>query len=83
MSKLFGIPIMSKLFSIPNLAINYVTVITFFVLQSLSNLQILDQLGNPMVETAENYRLFSIFHLHSLKALDGIEIVKISFYYYL
>jgi hypothetical protein len=45
-------------------------------MQALTNLQIVDQLGNPMCEKADNYRLFSIYHLNGLKALDGIEIVS-------
>ena len=43
--------------------------------QSLSNLIILDMHGNPLVTGAENYRLFVIYHLKSLKALDGTTIV--------
>ncbi|XP_059173305.1 leucine-rich repeat-containing protein 9-like isoform X2 [Physella acuta] len=42
-----------------------------FLLKSLSNLVILDMYGNPMVTAVENYRLFVIYHLRSLKALDG------------
>uniref|UniRef100_A0A8C4XE44 Leucine rich repeat containing 9 n=1 Tax=Erpetoichthys calabaricus TaxID=27687 RepID=A0A8C4XE44_ERPCA len=40
-------------------------------LKGLSNLIILDLFGNPIVQNQENYRLFVIFHLPTLKALDG------------
>ncbi|XP_039597283.1 leucine-rich repeat-containing protein 9 [Polypterus senegalus] len=40
-------------------------------LKGLSNLIILDLYGNPIVQNQENYRLFVIFHLPTLKALDG------------
>ncbi|KAH9489094.1 Leucine-rich repeat-containing protein 9 [Bulinus truncatus] len=42
-----------------------------FLLKPLPNLVILDMYGNPMVTSVENYRLFVIYHLRSLKALDG------------
>ncbi|KAK0052192.1 leucine-rich repeat-containing protein 9 [Biomphalaria pfeifferi] len=42
-----------------------------FLLKPLTNLVILDMYGNPMVTSVENYRLFVIYHLRSLKALDG------------
>ncbi|CAG5119813.1 unnamed protein product, partial [Candidula unifasciata] len=42
-----------------------------FLLKSLHSLVILDMYGNPMVSEVENYRLFVIYHLKSLKALDG------------
>ncbi|CAL1540956.1 unnamed protein product [Lymnaea stagnalis] len=42
-----------------------------FLLKSLPNLVILDMYGNPMVTAVENYRLFIIYHLRALKALDG------------
>ncbi|XP_005098353.1 leucine-rich repeat-containing protein 9 [Aplysia californica] len=45
-----------------------------FLLKSLPNLVILDMYGNPMVSQVENYRLFVIYHLRSLKALDGTAI---------
>uniref|UniRef100_A0A8C5Z204 Leucine rich repeat containing 9 n=1 Tax=Marmota marmota marmota TaxID=9994 RepID=A0A8C5Z204_MARMA len=40
----------------------------------LCNLVILDVYGNIIVWNQENYRLFVIFHLPELKALDGISI---------
>ncbi|KAB1276935.1 Leucine-rich repeat-containing protein 9 [Camelus dromedarius] len=42
--------------------------------KGLSNLVILDMNGNIIVWNQENYRLFVIFHLPELKALDGISI---------
>lgn len=46
-----------------------------FCQQELANLIILDLYGNPLVEKLENYRIFVIFHLPSLKALDGVAVV--------
>ncbi|XP_059550718.1 leucine-rich repeat-containing protein 9 [Myotis daubentonii] len=43
-------------------------------LKSLCNLVILNVYGNIIVWNQENYRLFVIFHLPELKALDGISI---------
>uniref|UniRef100_H3BH59 Leucine rich repeat containing 9 n=1 Tax=Latimeria chalumnae TaxID=7897 RepID=H3BH59_LATCH len=43
-------------------------------LKNLRNLVLLDLYGNPLVEKQDNYRLFVIFHLPSLKALDGIAV---------
>ncbi|XP_018417573.1 PREDICTED: leucine-rich repeat-containing protein 9-like [Nanorana parkeri] len=40
-------------------------------LKGLNNLVILDLWGNPISVKNDNYRLFVIFHLSSLKALDG------------
>ncbi|XP_077320515.1 leucine-rich repeat-containing protein 9 isoform X1 [Lithobates pipiens] len=40
-------------------------------LKGLNNLVILDLCGNPISLKNYNYRLFVIFHLSSLKALDG------------
>ncbi|KAI3367720.1 hypothetical protein L3Q82_026558, partial [Scortum barcoo] len=40
-------------------------------LSGLSNLIILDLYGNPLLEKLENYRIYVVFHLPSLKALDG------------
>ncbi|XP_056401266.1 leucine-rich repeat-containing protein 9 isoform X2 [Hyla sarda] len=40
-------------------------------LKGLNNLVILDLYSNPISLKHENYRLFLIFHLTSLKALDG------------
>ena len=47
-----------------------------FVLKNLPHLVILDLFGNPVVSTADNYRLFVIYHLKALKALDGTAIVR-------
>lgn len=46
-----------------------------FSFQGLSNLIILDLYGNPLLEKLENYRIYVVFHLPSLKALDGIAVV--------
>ncbi|XP_015205713.2 leucine-rich repeat-containing protein 9 isoform X1 [Lepisosteus oculatus] len=43
-------------------------------LKGLTNLFILDLYGNPLISKQENYRIFVIFHLPSLKALDGIAV---------
>ncbi|KAG7238506.1 hypothetical protein INR49_030779 [Caranx melampygus] len=41
---------------------------------ALTNLIILDLYANPLVERLENYRIYVVFHLPSLKALDGIAV---------
>ncbi len=46
------------------------------VVQNLTNMLILDLYGNPVVRATDNYRLFVIYHLKPLKALDGIPIVR-------
>ncbi|XP_056151358.1 leucine-rich repeat-containing protein 9 [Lampris incognitus] len=43
-------------------------------LKGLMNLIILDLYGNPLVEKLENYRIYIVFQLPSLKALDGIAV---------
>lgn len=43
--------------------------------QGLTNLIILDLYGNPLLERLENYRIYVVFHLPSLKALDGVAVV--------
>uniref|UniRef100_A0A8C7HM05 Leucine rich repeat containing 9 n=1 Tax=Oncorhynchus kisutch TaxID=8019 RepID=A0A8C7HM05_ONCKI len=43
-------------------------------LKALTNLIILDLYGNPLVEKLENYRIYVVFHLPSLKALDGVAV---------
>ena len=48
-----------------------------FVLKALTSLLVLDLTFNP-VTAAETYRLFVIFHFHSLKALDGCTVVSVS-----
>ncbi|XP_051873980.1 leucine-rich repeat-containing protein 9 [Pristis pectinata] len=40
-------------------------------LKGMENLVILDFYGNPLVTKQEHYRLFVIYHLPALKALDG------------
>ncbi|KAF3844873.1 hypothetical protein F7725_008036 [Dissostichus mawsoni] len=40
----------------------------------LTNLIILDLYGNPLLEKLENYRIYVVFHLPSLKALDGVAV---------
>ena len=47
------------------------------VFQILPNLMILDLMGNSLIAAATNYRLFVVFHLKSLRALDGVAIVSI------
>uniref|UniRef100_A0A668A9G4 Uncharacterized protein n=1 Tax=Myripristis murdjan TaxID=586833 RepID=A0A668A9G4_9TELE len=46
--------------------------------QGLTNLIILDLYGNPLVEKLENYRIYVVFQLPSLKALDGIAVVFVN-----
>ncbi|KAM3594085.1 uncharacterized protein V6R79_001921 [Siganus canaliculatus] len=43
-------------------------------LKALVNLIILDLHGNPLVENLENYWMYVVFHLRSLKALDGMAV---------
>ncbi|XP_013396331.1 leucine-rich repeat-containing protein 9 [Lingula anatina] len=45
-----------------------------FYLKNLSNFLILEMYGNPVVSETDNYRLFVIYHLKPLKALDGLAI---------
>ncbi|XP_053700344.1 leucine-rich repeat-containing protein 9 isoform X2 [Synchiropus splendidus] len=40
-------------------------------LKGLRCLSILDLHGNPLIQKLENYRMYVIFHLPSIKALDG------------
>ncbi|XP_049595742.1 leucine-rich repeat-containing protein 9 isoform X1 [Syngnathus scovelli] len=42
-----------------------------YYLKVLENLIILDLYGNPLSENLKNYRIYVVFHLPSLKALDG------------
>lgn len=44
--------------------------------QGLTNLIILSLDGNPLVEQLESYRTYVVFHLPTLKALDGIAVVR-------
>ncbi|XP_042565653.1 leucine-rich repeat-containing protein 9 [Clupea harengus] len=43
-------------------------------LKALTNLIILDLYRNPLLEKLENYRIYVVFHLPSLKALDGVAV---------
>nr|XP_046268045.1 leucine-rich repeat-containing protein 9 isoform X2 [Scatophagus argus] len=45
-----------------------------YYLKGLTNLIILDLYGNPLLEQLENYRIYVVYHLPSLKALDGIAV---------
>ncbi|KAM7375862.1 hypothetical protein PAMP_005628 [Pampus punctatissimus] len=45
-----------------------------YYLKGLTNLIILDLYGNPLVEKLENYRIYVVFHLPSIKALDGVAV---------
>ncbi|KAM8915276.1 leucine-rich repeat-containing protein 9 isoform 2-T2 [Spinachia spinachia] len=45
-----------------------------YYVKGLTNLIILDLYGNPLAEKLENYRIYVIFHLPSLKALDGLAV---------
>ncbi|XP_061650866.1 leucine-rich repeat-containing protein 9 isoform X3 [Phyllopteryx taeniolatus] len=42
-----------------------------YYLKVLESLIILDLFGNPLSENFKNYRIYVVFHLPSLKALDG------------
>ena len=48
-----------------------------FHLKSLSQLSVLDISSNPIGQTQQATRLFVIYHLTTLKALDGEAIVSI------
>lgn len=54
---------------------------TLLMFQQLPNLVILDMYGNPVATEADNYRLFVIYHLKTLKALDGNAVVSLSYLY--
>ncbi|XP_026195346.1 leucine-rich repeat-containing protein 9 isoform X2 [Anabas testudineus] len=45
-----------------------------YYLKGLTNIIILDLYGNPLLHMLENYRIYVVFHLPSLKALDGIAV---------
>lgn len=45
-----------------------------FNLKTITNLLILDLCGNPFASASQNYRLFVIYHLTTLKALDGLAV---------
>nr|XP_061824855.1 leucine-rich repeat-containing protein 9-like isoform X4 [Nerophis lumbriciformis] len=42
-----------------------------YYVKGLASLIILDLYGNPLCESLKNYRIYMVFHLPSLKALDG------------
>ncbi|XP_058149315.1 leucine-rich repeat-containing protein 9 isoform X2 [Dasypus novemcinctus] len=68
---------LQKVFTLIELYIsnNYIALNQeIYSLKGLCNLVILDMYGNIVVWNQENYRLFVIFHLPELKALDGISI---------
>ena len=48
-----------------------------YYLQVSARLFILDVSGNPMCDSADNYRFFLLYHLRSLKALDGAPVVRV------
>ncbi|KAG7277331.1 hypothetical protein CRUP_005865, partial [Coryphaenoides rupestris] len=43
-------------------------------LSGLTNLIILELYGNPLVDKLENYRIYLVFQLPALKALDGVRV---------
>ncbi|XP_078381877.1 leucine-rich repeat-containing protein 9-like isoform X2 [Oculina patagonica] len=45
-----------------------------FNVKTIPNLLILDLCGNPLASAGQNYRLFVVYHLTSLKALDGLAV---------
>ena len=45
--------------------------------QNISTLSILDVVGNPMTSESSDYRLFTIYHVQSLRALDGIPVDQV------
>ncbi|XP_036398728.1 leucine-rich repeat-containing protein 9 [Megalops cyprinoides] len=53
---------------------NITTTRDIYHLKSLTNLIILDLYGNPVVEKQHNYRIYVVFHIPSLKALDGVAV---------
>ena len=55
------------------LYLSLVMVVFFF--QGISSLVILDLCGNPLACSTKHYRLFVIYHVTSLKALDGLAVV--------
>lgn len=48
----------------------------FICEQGLTNLIILSLDGNPLAEQLDSYRTYVVFHLPTLKALDGIAVVR-------
>uniref|UniRef100_A0A3B3TFY9 Leucine rich repeat containing 9 n=1 Tax=Paramormyrops kingsleyae TaxID=1676925 RepID=A0A3B3TFY9_9TELE len=45
-----------------------------YYLKALTSLVVLDLHGNPLVAKQENYRMYVVFQLPSLKALDGLAV---------
>lgn len=51
-------------------------IFLIFFEQGLTNLIILSLDGNPLAEQLDSYRTYVVFHLPTLKALDGIAVVR-------
>uniref|UniRef100_A0A8C6QC73 Leucine rich repeat containing 9 n=1 Tax=Nannospalax galili TaxID=1026970 RepID=A0A8C6QC73_NANGA len=76
-NRITSLSALQKTFTLIELYIsnNYIAVNQeIYNLKGLYNLVILDMYGNTVIWNQENYRLFVIFHLPELKALDGISI---------
>ncbi|XP_035301763.1 leucine-rich repeat-containing protein 9 isoform X2 [Cricetulus griseus] len=76
-NRITSLSALQKTFTLIELYIsnNYIAVNQeIYNLKGLCNLVILDMFGNIIIWNQENYRLFVIFHLPELKALDGISI---------
>ncbi|KAI4885617.1 hypothetical protein NFI96_019058, partial [Prochilodus magdalenae] len=75
-SSLHGVQRSRSLFELYVSNNNISTSRDIYHLKVLTNLIILDLYGNPLMEKLENYRVYVLFHLPSLKALDGITVVR-------
>ncbi|CAO2586559.1 Leucine-rich repeat-containing protein 9 [Lemmus lemmus] len=76
-NRITSLSALQKTFTLIELYIsnNYIAVNQeIYNLKGLCNLVILDIYGNIIIWNQENYRLFVIFHLPELKALDGLSI---------
>ncbi|KAL1791201.1 leucine-rich repeat-containing protein 9 isoform X1 [Sigmodon hispidus] len=76
-NRITSLSALQKMFTLIELYVsnNYIAVNQeIYNLKGLCNLVILDMYGNIIIWNQENYRLFVIFHLSELKALDGISI---------
>ncbi|XP_026635089.1 leucine-rich repeat-containing protein 9 isoform X2 [Microtus ochrogaster] len=76
-NRITSLSALQKTFTLIELYIsnNYIAVNQeIYNLKGLCNLVILDMYGNIIIWNQENYRLFVIFHLPELKALDGLPI---------
>nr|XP_048271833.1 leucine-rich repeat-containing protein 9 isoform X2 [Myodes glareolus] len=76
-NRITSLSALQKTFTLIELYIsnNYIAVNQeIYNLKGLCNLVILDMYGNIIIWNQENYRLFIIFHLPELKALDGLPI---------